>query len=568
MSATNISYSAKLPRHARWFTSVFLKSLRDYRVAILGWGIGLGALMAIVLAAVPSVVNTPEAKQALIQTAKGFNFFWEPVDVASPGGYAMWKYGSFLTFPAIWGLLAGSRLLRGEEERGSMDVTLSLPRSRTRLALEKLAALGVAILLIGLLIGVFTALGGAAANADFTFGDALLFGLDVSLVTASFAAIALFISQFTRERGSAAGVTGALFGLAILLNSLHLVEPSTENLARISPVYYFGLSKALIPSYAPGYPANPGAMLMLVAFTVVFTAAGLTLFLPRDIGAAIRLLPAVGAISSARARRLPVNDWTVRSIYARSLRVLALPTLWWALGVGFFAVVFVAIAKQVEQNLATLLQGSSTVQGVVNVLTGGGSIATNAGWLAILFAELPLVFTIYALIQASNWATEEEQGRYELVLSTPQSRRRLLLARYAAFVTSLLVIDAVLLAATLVTAATQNLSLDYGMVLEASVGILPIALVIASVGYLLAGWVHSGGVTGILGALLALSLGIEILGPILKWPDWTAKLSLFDLYGSPLIKGLEWGTMAALIAVAVVALGIGVWRFARKDVGR
>jgi ABC-2 type transport system permease protein len=262
---------------------------------------------------------------------------------------------------------------------------------------------------------------------------------------------------------------------------------------------------------------------------------------------------------------LPVNDWTLRSIYARSLRVLALPTLWWSLGVGFFAVVFVAIAQQVKQNLADLLQGSN-LQGVMNVLTGGGGLATYNGWLSILFTELPLVFTIYALIQASTWATDEERGRYELLLSTPQSRRRLLLARYAAFVTSLLVIDAVLLAATVVTAATQNIALDYGLVFEASIGILPIALVISSVGYLLAGWVRSGGVTGILGALLALSLGIEIIGPLLKWPDWTQKLSLFDLYGSPLIKGLEWGTMAALLAGAVVVLGIGVWRFANRDV--
>ena len=38
---------------------------------------------------------------------------------------------------ALWPLLAGSRMLRGEEERGSMDALLSLPRGRVRVALEK-----------------------------------------------------------------------------------------------------------------------------------------------------------------------------------------------------------------------------------------------------------------------------------------------------------------------------------------------------------------------------------------------------------------------------------------------
>ena len=112
----------------------------------------------------------------------------------TPGGYAMWKLGVILTFPAIWGLLAGSRILRGEEERGSLDMLLSLPRSRGRAAVEKVAGLGTALLLMGLLIGVLTAWGGARANAGFSFGDALLFGLNVALISAVFAAIALFIS--------------------------------------------------------------------------------------------------------------------------------------------------------------------------------------------------------------------------------------------------------------------------------------------------------------------------------------------------------------------------------------
>lgn len=564
MSATSVSYSQRLPRRRlRWFSSVFLKSLRDYRVPILGWGLGLGVLMAIVVTAVPSLVNTPEAKQSIIDTAKSFSFLWEPVDVASPGGYAMWKYGALLAFPAIWGLLAGSRLLRGEEERGSLDVLLSVPRSRGRVALEKLAALGVALLLIGLLIGVLTALGGAGVNAGYSFGDALLFGLDITLVSAAFAAIALFISQFTQDRAAAAGLTGALFGLSILLNSLHLVEPSAENLSRISPVYYFGLSKALVPSYG----TNPGAMLVLAGITAVFTAAGVALFLARDVGASIRLFPAIGRASSARSHRLPVRDWTLRSVYARSLRVLAFPTLWWALGVGFFAAVFTALARETEKNLAGFLS-SGTLKGVIDSLLGGGDVATNAGFINIIFAELPLVFTIYALIQASNWADDEEHGRYELVLATPQSRRRLMLARFGAFVTSLLIIAAVLLGATLVAAASQGLALDLGHVVEAVVGILPIALVIASLGYLFAGWVRASAVTGILGAVLAISFAVELLSGLLSWPDWTLRLSLFTLYGAPLIKGIDWANMLGLLAVAAVALVIATWRFGRKDVGR
>ena len=220
----------------------------------------------------------------------------------TPGGYAMWKLGVILTFPAIWGLLAGSRILRGEEERGSLDMLLSLPRSRGRAAVEKVAALGTALLLMGLLIGVLTAWGGARANAGFSFGDALLFGLNVALISAVFAAIALFISQFTHERSTAAGLTGALFGLAILLNSLAHIAPDTEGLAHISPVYLFALSKPLIP----GHGVDPVAMLALAGISLAFTALGVTLFLAarcrRDHRAASVCARGVERLGGARAR--------------------------------------------------------------------------------------------------------------------------------------------------------------------------------------------------------------------------------------------------------------------------
>ena len=260
----------RIPRSRFWFTSVFFKTVRDFRIGILGWGIGFGVVVIATIAAYEAAVSSPAAQAALIATAKAWNWYWEAVGMDTPGGYAMWKLGVILTFPAIWGLLAGSRILRGEEERGSLDMLLSLPRSRGRAVVEKVAALGTALLLMGLLIGALTAWGGARANAGFSFGDALLFGLNVALVSAVFAAIALFISQFTHERSTAAGLTGALFGFAILLNSLAHIAPDTDGLAHISPVYLFALSKPLVP----GRGVDPVAMLALAGISLVFAALG------------------------------------------------------------------------------------------------------------------------------------------------------------------------------------------------------------------------------------------------------------------------------------------------------
>src|SRR5712691_2637978 len=143
------------PRRPRlWLSSVFLKTLRDYRVAILGWGLGMGLFVISPMASVSALVTTPQARQQLISLAATFAWNADAVAVDTIGGYATFKIGLFIFLIAIWPLLAGSRTLRGEEDRGSMDVLLSLPRPRLRVALEKLAAMWTALLAMGVLIGL------------------------------------------------------------------------------------------------------------------------------------------------------------------------------------------------------------------------------------------------------------------------------------------------------------------------------------------------------------------------------------------------------------------------------
>src|ERR1700682_6686340 len=124
-----------------WLRSVFLKTLRDYRIPILGWGIGMGLVVVSPMASVASLLTTPEARAQLASLAATFAWNADPVAVTTIGGYATFKIGIFMFLIAIWPLLAGSRMLRGEEDRGSLDVLLSLPRPRVRVAIEKVGAM-------------------------------------------------------------------------------------------------------------------------------------------------------------------------------------------------------------------------------------------------------------------------------------------------------------------------------------------------------------------------------------------------------------------------------------------
>src|SRR5260370_23095653 len=134
--------TARPPRRRKvWFRSVFLKTLRDYRVAILGWGIGMGLVVVSPMASVAALVTTPQAREQLIGIAQTFTWNADALAVDTIGGYAPFKIPVSIFPIATCPLLAGSRMLRGEEDRGSMDVRLSLPRPRLRVALENLAAM-------------------------------------------------------------------------------------------------------------------------------------------------------------------------------------------------------------------------------------------------------------------------------------------------------------------------------------------------------------------------------------------------------------------------------------------
>ena len=547
------------------FRNIYLKTLRDYRIAILGWGIGIGLLIYVVLASFPSLVETPEARAALVSLGPSFAWIAEPIKIDTPGGYATFKYGFTVLVMALWPLLASSRMLRGEEERGSMDVLLSMPRGRGRVALEKLAAIWTALLGMGLLIGLLTYAGGMRVNADFSLGDALLSGLNLALICGVFGSLALLISQFTQERGTAAGLTGGLLLIFIVLDMVHRVIPNTEWISRLSPIYYYNLNKPLVP----GYGINAGALLVLLALSMILSGVAIWLFVRRDIGGTVKL-PVWLRLPERAARpeqALPVNAWSLRSVFTRGLGMMVVPAFWWTLAIAGFAAWMVLVVKQTESQLATIYQSSPILKDLITKV-GGGDVATNASILSALFTFLPLLLMAFAVTQVNRWAADEEDGRLEMVLATPQPRLNVLLARFAALTTVIVIIGVLTLAATELAALAAGLKLDGGNVAVATLSMIPMGLLIAAIGFLFSGWLRTAIDTGLLSFLLVIWFFITFVGPELNWPEGVQKLSAFYYYGTPLLHGLSLGNMLLVLAVAIVALALASVRFVRKDIGR
>jgi len=347
-----------------------------------------------------------------------------------------------------------------------------------------------------------------------------------------------------------------------VLDMVHRVIPNSEWISRFSPIYYYNRSKPLVPSYG----TNAGAMLLLLVLALVLSAAAVWLFARRDVGGTVPLPRWLRRPAHRASRTLPVGDWSLRSVYARSLGMIAMPAIWWTLGIAGFAGWMIFVVQQMEARLSTLFASSPTVMNLIKNI-GGGDASVNAGFLSAMFVLLPLFLMAFAVTQVNGWSADEQDGRLELLLATPQRRLGVLLARFAAVGSATVFIGVVTLLASAAAAAASGLTLDLGNLAAATLGMIPLGLLIAAVGYLAAGWLRTAADTGLLSFILLIWFFISFIGPELKWPDATLRLSPFYYYGTPLLHGLPLVPVLGLLAVSAVALSLGALRFVRKDIG-
>jgi ABC-2 type transport system permease protein len=196
----------------------------------------------------------------------------------------------------------------------------------------------------------------------------------------------------------------------------------------------------------------------------------------------------------------------------------------------------------------------------------GGNADFNASFLSAMFLLLPLLLMAFVVTQVNRWSADEEQGRLDLVLSTPQSRLGVLLGRFAALATATITICVLTLATSAIAAAAVGVNLDAGNLVAAMLGMVPLGLLVAAIGYLAAGWLRTAADTGLVSFVLVIWFFISFIGPELKLPDATLRLSAFYYYGTPLMHGLQLANVVGLIVVGAIALAVGSLRFIRKDI--
>ena len=308
------------------------------------------------------------------------------------------------------------------------------------------------------------------------------------------------------------------------------------------------------------------AAVLLASLALLCVGASLLLFARRDIGGvAFSWLGQQegGNHYAASSLRQAERALSTRSVGLQTLRRDGWSALWWGLGVIFGSVYCLVLALSTQQAFYQLTQKTPLLQH----LFFDTPINTNAAMLGtFLFTFMPALVVAEALTLALKWSADLENGRLEVLLSTPQARGKVLLSRFGANVLVILVAPLLTWLAVLIGAQLAHLAVNQGRIFAASFNMFPMALITIGLVYALAGRQRYGALVGLLSAYMVLSYMEELFEGTIPMPVWLMDLSLFHLYGNPVFLGVNWTNFLGMTGVALVLLLIGLIQFRAADI--
>src|SRR5438309_2021239 len=120
-----------------------------------------------------------------------------PVHPETLAGYVQWRaFGFFPVIFGFWALIAGSSAIRGDEDRGHLEMWLASGTSRARVTAARTGAFVIAAAASILIVLLLTGLGATIVGSPLPIEGLLADGAALLAVTVACFALALLIAQF------------------------------------------------------------------------------------------------------------------------------------------------------------------------------------------------------------------------------------------------------------------------------------------------------------------------------------------------------------------------------------
>jgi ABC-2 type transport system permease protein len=532
------------------FGSIYGKTVRDSRLSfIIAAGL-LGGMSLVMAAGVSNIFPTPASRLEIDKLIGSIpssmvDLFGKPVGLGTLGGYFTWKYGAiFALGTALWSILALSGTLAGEAERGSLDLVASAPFGKRRVALEKLAAhltmLGLAMVVLALACSA-----GSTLFGDASLGDtipplsAIGYALWVGFIALFFGGLAFALAPLLGRSGSA-GVAALVMVLLWVANGFSALAP----IATVSPFHWLAGHIALVGMY--DWPA--------VAFTglaaVVLLGIGVELFTRRDLGVTAGLsMPGLPKVI------LGVRGSTSRAFGEQLPRAVS-----WGIGLGLMGALVAALVG----TMADQIGNDPNLSATFSTIFKSFNLTSAGGWLQLYVQLLLIAAGFGAATFVSKWASDEKDGRLEMILATPMARARWVIAGGIAAILASVVMTVLFAAGIGLGAASGGVAVGDAMIGSAALGLYAAAIV--GIGVAVGGVWRTSIAAEIAAMVVLITYVIDLVAPPLNLPDWVHQLALTAHLGQPMIGRWDPFGIGACLLIAVGGIAVGAWGMRRRDV--
>ena len=515
--------------------------LRRDRVRLPAWAGGFALFVGYLLAALPSVAAT---EADLVATTALFS---DPVGrlIIGPGygfddptyarfvanGYGLY----FLLLAGLMNLLLVVRHTRVEEQTGRAELVRANVVGRAApltaaVVMAVLTNLAAALAVVVMMVGA----------GGFPVGGSALFAASIAVTGLAFAGVATITAQLTEYSRAAAGMAGAVLGVAFLLRAGgDMAAEGGSALSWTSPL-------AWGQQTAPFVLDRWWPLLLSVAFAGATVAVGYALASRRDHGASF-IAPRPGPAEAAPALGTPLG---------LALRLQRGSLIGWTVGLGIGGLAMGSYAN------ALLDAADSLPEAFLELFTGEDLLA---GYLAYMASYMGYMVAVYAALAVQGLRAEETRGRAEAVLATPVSRvgwlgSNLLVSGVAAVGLMTVAGLGTGIGAALVTGDGRHV----GEVTLAHLNHAPAVWVVLAVAALLFGVAPRA--LAVVWALVGYSFTVGSFGSLLDLPQAALDVSPFTHPAELPLAAFRATPLLVLSAVALALAGLALIGYRRREI--
>ena len=530
-------YTARTPTQV-WFR-LYRHHLRLLRNAAIAWICGLTLVSVGVVTTYEDRYTTPE-ELALFAEMEGIPAFEAMlgrfVQLTTVEGATLSRWGMFAILAAVWGMLAGARLLRRAEERGHLELLRAGVVSPRGLTASAMVALATTHALFAVAVGTSHTAAGMDPATSWALGGSM------ALLTASFATAGVLASHLATSYRRAVGLVGGLLGVLLGLRLLAAASVTPEWVWWTTP---FGWVGYLHPADA-AWPAVFGALSALLVVLVGMAVA----LARRDLDAG--WIGGAADEPSFAPRPLAGHRSLAVRLTGAGLRT-------WAAIIGLVTLAFGLLARDFSEAVADL----PTMVELGDQL-GWVGIDTAEGIVAFTFSIVALLLAVFAAGQVASIREEEATWRIEHLLVRPLGRVRWLVTRVLVAAVGAVLLAAVAAAIVWGSTAIVGTPITIGDALAAGANTVPVAWAALGVGIAVFGFAPRLA-TPITYGLVVTAYLVDFVGGVLELPDAVLDLSPFRQLAAVPAQSPDVLPLLTMLAVGAIGVAIGVARFRHRD---